>query len=374
MRIAIIGTRGIPNQYGGFEQFAEYLATGLQQKGFEVTVYNPEFHSFREHFFEGVKIVRKWSPEKQIGASANFIYDYLCLKDAIRKKFDIIYEAGYGTNSISHLFLNFGSSAIVTNMDGLEWKRAKWGPMTRWLTKYFEKLAVKTSHNLIADNTGIQKYLFEQYQANSHMIPYGAEIPEKVDDSLINQYSLQPAGYFLLIARLEPENNVEMIIDGYLRSDKKWPLICVGGMQTKHFKYLNQKIGNEKMVHFVGGIYKKEVLDALRKNALAYFHGHSVGGTNPSLLEAMAAGSFIAAHNNDFNRGVLEANALYFSDSDQVTTIINEVERLRNESFASFSRSNLDIISNKYSWEHIIQQYIDLFNKIYYANSRQNQK
>ena len=136
MKIAILGTRGIPNNYGGFEQFAEYISIGLVKKGHDVTVYNPSFHPYKETKFKGVNIIKAYSPEEKLGSMGNFIYDYNCLKDAKQRNFDIIYEAGYATCSPFFYLLKSKKSKLITNMDGIEWKRSKWNFLTKKLMKF----------------------------------------------------------------------------------------------------------------------------------------------------------------------------------------------------------------------------------------------
>ena len=172
-------------------------------------------------------------------------------------------------------------------MDGLEWKRAKWSFFVKQLTKWFEKLATKNSNYLISDNKGIQDYIKKKYNKESVMIPYGADKVNPKKQYLV-EYNVTIQDYFLLIARLEPENNIEMILDGYLSSESTTSFLVVGNTETSYGKYLKDKYIEADIV-FLGGIFNKEHLDSLRKFAKVYFHGHSVGGTNPALLEAMGA-------------------------------------------------------------------------------------
>ena len=166
MKIAILGTKGVPNNYGGFEQFAEYLSVGLVTHGHSVTVYNPSFHPWKEPIYKGVRIQSVFSPEELIGSSANFLYDHLCLRHALKQDFDVIYEAGYHSVAPSYVFHNTKSirnPIIITNMDGLEWKRSKWNSLTRRFIKFLEKTAVKQSPYLISDNLGIQEYYENEF-------------------------------------------------------------------------------------------------------------------------------------------------------------------------------------------------------------------
>lgn len=361
MKIAILGTRGIPNNYGGFEQFAEYISVGLVRRNHEVTVYSPHFHPYKELVYKGVKINHIYSPEKYLGASANFIYDFLCLRNALECDFDIILECGYHSNAPSYFLVNKKRHPIlITNMDGLEWKRSKWNKITQWLIKCMERLAVKKSHYLISDNEGIRQYYLDKFGLDSYCIAYGAINIESFDNAYLRELHIQSQNYYLLIARLEPENNIEIILDGYIRSKEQLrPFLVIGNYKTKYGQYLKSKYLLDRNIQFLGSIYNKNMLDSLRYNAYIYFHGHSVGGTNPSLLEAMASKAFVVAHENVFNQSILKNNALYFSSSEDVANIIKKgvCDDLRN----SCVINNTKLLSDYYSWSHILDLYESLF-------------
>ncbi len=361
MKIAILGTRGIPNNYGGFEQCAENLSIGLVENGYDVTVYSVDSHPYKSNIFKGVKVIKKYCPENKIGSAAHFIYDFICLRDALRKDFDVIFEFGYQSAAISFVLLPIRKSIIVTNMDGLEWKRAKWSFFVKQLTKWFEKLATKNSNYLISDNKGIQDYIKKKYNKESVMIPYGADKVNPKKQYLV-EYNVTIQDYFLLIARLEPENNIEMILDGYLSSESTTSFLVVGNTETSYGKYLKDKYIEADIV-FLGGIFNKEHLDSLRKFAKVYFHGHSVGGTNPALLEAMAAKAFIFAHNNVFNRDVLEDNAFFFKNSNEVKHLLNYLKDIEKSKKEKISNNSIKI-GNEYSHQNITAKYINLIEKI----------
>ncbi len=362
MKIAILGTRGIPNNYGGFEQCAEHLSVSLVANGYDVTVYSVQSHPYQGTSFKEVKIIKKWCPENKIGSAAHFIYDFICLKDALKKKFDVIFELGYQSVAISYAFLLIKKkSIIVTNMDGLEWKRAKWSPFVKTLTKWFEAIAARKSTVLISDNKGIQDYLKLKYKKDSVMIPYGAD---KVNPSneLLAIYKVKSHSYFLLIARLEPENNIEMVLDGFLMSTSMLVFLVVGNFETKYGNFLKEKYNSSRVV-FLGSIFKKDHLDSLRKFSKGYFHGHSVGGTNPALLEAMAAEALIIAHNNVFNRDVLGQDAFFFKNSNEVQTIINSFDIMELQKQKMIKKNNHKI-ENIYSHQEITRKYIKLIEKL----------
>ena len=371
MKIAFVSTRGIPNNYGGFEQFAEYISVGLAERGHEVTVYSPHYHPYQEKEYKGVKIKHIYSPEQWMGGSiGSFFYDYSCLKDALKKEnFDIIYEAGY--TSIIPAYIRFNVKDIkrpifTTNMDGLEYKRTKFNPLVRKFVFWEEKMAVKHSHFLIADNMGIQDYYKEKYGKESKFLAYGANIYDNYQEEFLKEYGLEADNYLLLIARLEPENNIYMAIEGYIASELygKMPLIIVGKTNTPYGKYLVEHYGKYEHVRFVGGIYDFNKINSVRHFSHAYFHGHSVGGTNPSLLEAMASDCFILSHNNIFNKAVLGENAIYYNDEKEVKGLLNQLEELVNDHKKLFIANNLEVIRTQYSWEKLVDEHEKYFKSL----------
>ncbi len=360
MKIAIIGTRGIPNHYGGFEQFAEYVSVGLVNKGHEVTVYNSHTHPFKEDNFKGVNIIHCKDWEEKIGTSGQFIYDLNCILDTRKRNFDIILQLGYTSSSIWSRF--FPKNAILTtNMDGLEWKRTKYSSKVQAFLKYAEKLAVKHSDHLISDSIGIQEYIETKYNVNSTYIPYGATIFNSPDLQEIKNYNLEAYNYDLLIARLEPENSIEIILDGVSKATNSRTFLVIGKHETKYGLYLKEKFKNCQKIVFLGGIYNQNTLNNLRYFSNIYFHGHTVGGTNPSLLEAMASSSLICANDNIFNEAILENDAYYFKTENDVTHILNN--KISKES-NSFTNNNLNKIKLKYAWETIIDAYENHFKTI----------
>lgn len=363
MKIAFVSTRGIPNNYGGLEEFTEHVSVNLAAKGHDIIVYNPHHHPYDKNDFNGVRIKKKFSPENKIGTAANFIYDYLSLKDAVKEQCDAILVCGYTTTSILFFITPFGKSKIITNIDGLEWKRAKWSPLIQKLTKWFEKIAINKSHALIADNIGIEKYLEEKFHKSSYYIPYAANIPEHIEDAVLKKYNLEKFNYHVMIGRLEPENNIEMILDGVQQSNSKINMQVYANHNTKYGKYLTDKYKNCDKIIFNGWASGQESLHQLRRFARIYFHGHSVGGTNPSLLEAMAGSAFIAAHDNIFNRNVLGDDALYFKNSSDVTKYIDEYENISAQR-DFFLKNNLEKIKTFYNWENITTMYENMFKEV----------
>ncbi|HZH02058.1 MAG TPA: DUF1972 domain-containing protein [Flavisolibacter sp.] len=359
LKIGILGTRGIPNAYGGFEQFAQYLSIGLIEKGHDVWVYNSSEHPFKEKNWKGVNIIHCKDWEHRIGTAGQFIYDYNCFTDARKRNFDILLQLGYTSNSI--WFWRWPDTINIMNMDGMEWKRSKYGAITKKFLKIAEWLGAKKSNVLIADSIGIEQYLLKKYKRKASFIPYGADVVVSTNSSILSKFKLRANDYYLIIARMEPENNIEMIIQGYIASQQSSPLVIVGSTSNTYGSYL-EKTYKHQQVFFIGSIYEMPTINSLRSHAKLYFHGHSVGGTNPSLLEAMAASCYIAAHRNIFNASILNEDASYFTDANEVSSILQNLHTT-SEIEAKKSR-NLEKIKTQYRWNIIIDAYESVFIKV----------
>lgn len=354
MKVAILGTRGVPNHYGGFEQFAGYLSTGLVERGHEVFVYNSHNHCYQKSEWNKVHIVHCYDPEYKLGSAGQFIYDLNCILDARKRNYDIILMLGYTSSSIWGQFYP-KQSTLLFNMDGMEWKRSKYSRPVQKFLFYAEKLAIKFSDFVIADSMIIQSYLEKKYAIDTKYIPYGAKVLTSEDESFLEKHHLSKYGYYLSIGRLVCENNLEMILDGYSKSQSEKKFLVIGDPSNKFGKSLISKYSNDPRIVFTGAIYNEEEIHTLKLYCQLYFHGHSVGGTNPCLLEAMASQSLIAAHDNDFNRSILKDNAFYFSNPAEVQALIEETTR--NCQTTSMIKNNLQKIVDQYSWETIVDQY-----------------
>lgn len=358
MKIAILGTRGVPNHYGGFEQFAEFFSIFLAEKRHEVYVYNSHNHPYQEKTFKGVHLIHCYDPEFKIGTAGQFIYDLNCILDSRKRNFDIILQLGYTSNSIWH-FLLPKKAIIITNMDGLEWKRTKYKPIVQKALKYAEKLAVTSSHSLIADSIGIQNYIKKKYKRSSKYIAYGSDVFKNPTNDVLLKYKVEENKYNMILARLEPENNIEMVLDGVVKSNDLTTILVIGNHNTKFGNYLKSKF-HQTNIRFLGAIYNLEDLNNLRYFSNFYFHGHTVGGTNPSLLEAMASQAFILAHENEFNQGILKENAFYFSSSEEVKNLILSIKKYDN---LQKIENNLNAIENEFNWTKINGDYLQLFEE-----------
>lgn len=357
MKIAILGTRGIPNYHGGFEQFAEFFSIYLHNKGIDTYVYCSSIHPYKENTYKDVKLIVCRDYEDKIGTAGQFLYDLNCILDARKRNFDVILQLGYTSSSIwSFLFPK--NAIIVTNMDGLEWKRTKYNSTVQKFLMFAEKWAVNYSDYLISDSIGIQEYISKKYDKPSKFIAYGATLFDSPDFSKIQSTVAIPYSYDLLIARMEPENNVETIIKGYLKKNTSRKLFLVGNYTGTRFgQYLHKEYSSQDSIVFLGSIYDMEVLDNFRYYSNLYFHGHSVGGTNPSLLEAMASNCCIVAHDNVFNRSILNHDAFYFSDENQLSECLFLDKK--QEDITLKIANNRAKIRNQYDWEVINTAYLD---------------
>ena len=353
LNIAILGSRGIPAEFGGFETFAERLSIRLVEKGLSVTVFCESTQKYQKSSYKGVQLEFIRTPH--IAGIRSIWFDIISIIKSLRK-YDIIYMLGYHSAFFYFIPRLFGDNFWV-NMDGIEWKRDKWsGPekLFIWLMEY---LAIKWSSVLVADADGMVAHLYERGAIKDKvvMIPYGADEIQEPNKEYLSAFNLSQDGYYLVVCRLEPENHVLEIVRGFHHSASDKQLVIVGDHEAGT-AYIQRILDiKDKRVRFIGTIYNKPQLESLRYYCYAYLHGHSVGGTNPSLLEAMAAGNLVIAHDNTFNREVTGNKAFYFHDASQLANIINKIEEDRPPEIISSYYKNL--VLEKYNWDVIANAY-----------------
>ena len=346
---------------------AECISVGLVKRGHDVTVYNSHNHPYQEKDFYGVKIKHCYDPEYILGTAGQFIYDWNCIRDARKQNYDVLLFLGYTSSSVWGKFFP-KKPVIISNMDGLEWKRSKYNHMTRQFLKHAERWAVRYSDFYIADSIVIQNYLRKKYEIKCKYIPYGSEISYLNNYSLLSFYHISSQEYFLLMARMEPENNIETILEGFNKSNSDKKFLVIGNTNNSFGQKIQRKFKEDKRILFAGAIYDSTITHTLKYFSSLYFHGHSVGGTNPSLLEAMGSGSLIAAHQNEFNRSVLQKDAYYFQSSKDVEQLIASFSRDKKEE--QMVQNNLLKIERKYNWASIIEQYHDFIIECYNRHSK----
>ena len=379
--VFIIGSKGIPAKYGGFETFVEKLTE--QQKSEEIKYHvsclaqdNKEF----EH--NGARCFNINVPN--IGPGKAVYYDIAAFKECIKyiknNKIEnpIVYvlacRIGPFVSKYKNELKKLGGTLFV-NPDGHEWKRGKWNAAIRRYWKISEKLMVKHADLLVCDSKNIEKYIqetYKEYNPKTTFIAYGADIEKSKlsdnDEKLINWYKekgVKAKDYYLVVGRFVPENNYETMIIEFMKSNTNKDFVLITNVeQNKFYEQLKEKTGfdKDKRIKFVGTVYNQELLKKIRENAYGYLHGHEVGGTNPSLLEALATTDLNLLLDVGFNREVGEDGALYFNKEDMnLAKLINELETIEDNKILEIGYKAKSRIKNQYTWDDIIYKYEKLF-------------
>lgn len=361
LRIAMIGTRGVPARYGGFETAIEEVGRRLADRGHRVLVYsrNPDASTPLPRFYRGMRVIelpamRRRSLETLSHTGASIAH----LLPRVHPDVAFVFNAA---NSPFLPALRAARIPVATHVDGLEWKRGKWGPTGQRYYRAAEAAAVRFSDALIADARGIADYYAQEFSAPTELIAYGApQVPTRTDR--LPELGLEAGGYHLVVARFEIENHVDVIVDGYTRSSARRPLVVVGSApySDEHTRRIESLA--DARVRLLGGIWDQELLDQLYAGALIYHHGHSVGGTNPSLLRAIGAGTAVDAFDVPFNREVLGDAGRYWSDADDVAALVASAEA---DPAAHLERGGLSLERARlYDWDEVADRYEALARRL----------
>ncbi len=355
MKLAILGTRGIPARYGGFETFAEELSYRLVSRGVEVTVYCESISEERPSDYKGVKLV--YLPSPRLGPLSTILFDLLCLWHA-RKSYEVVYMLGYGSALFCFIPRLWGTKVWI-NMDGIEWQRAKWSVAAKAYFKIMESIAVRIADRIIADAEGIKQFLLgrHSFTASCNVIPYGAQIVDSAPASVLDEYGLKPYEYYLVVCRLEPENHVLEILRGFAASRSMCRLIVIGNHMVNTAYGIRLNLVQDERIRFVGALYDQVKLSGLRYYCRAYIHGHSVGGTNPSLLEALGCGNPVIIHDNVFNREVAGDIGFYFRTSGDITNCIEKADNMQALDRDRLADAAKKRIREYYNWDVVADQY-----------------
>lgn len=381
--VFIIGSKGIPAKYGGFETFVEKLTEGQKSKVIKYHV-SCLANNDKEFEYNGARCFNIKVPS--IGAAKAVYYDIFALKESIKYikenniKKSIIYIlasrigpfVGYYKKKLKKL-----GGTLIVNPDGHEWKRAKWNKAIRQYWKISEKHMVKHADLLICDSKNIEKYIkqdYKQYNPKTTFIAYGADTEKSKilddDSTLIQWYKekhVKKKEYYLVVGRFVPENNYEAMIIEFMKSKTNKDFVLITNVEkNKFYEELREKtkFDKDKRIKFVGTVYNQELLKKIRENAYGYFHGHEVGGTNPSLLEALATTDLNILLDVGFNREVGENGALYFNkESGNLSTLIDNLQVYDEVAAARLGDLAKDRILREYTWEKIINDYEETFLK-----------
>lgn len=357
--LIILGIRGVPGAHGGFETFAEFLSIYLVKKGWDVTVYCQEDGrgAISSSKWEGV--YRIHIPVNQSGPLGTIIFDWKSILHSLRHK-GVFLTLGYNTAVFNILHRLFRKINII-NMDGIEWKRHKWGKIAKlwfWLN---ERFGCWFGNHLVADHPEIENHLATRVSREKiTMIPYGGKEILSADESVLSKFGLEQNKYAILIARAEPENSILEVVSAFSRRDRDCNLVVLGNYSPDTNAYHKSVLdAASQNVIFPGAIYDPKIVDALRLYARVYVHGHQVGGTNPSLVEALGAGNAILAHDNRFNRWVAKDGAVYFGDIDKADDLFCQIFQSENL-VKSLRKNSRDNFKENFLWEKILLKYEDL--------------
>lgn len=353
-RVAIVGTQGVPASYGGFETLVENIIGDNCPADVEYTIFcSSKDIAPKRKTYKGCRL--KYVPLHANGIQS-IPYDIWSLIRVIRG-YDVILVLGTSGCSFLPVFRLLCRKRLIVNIDGLEHRRAKWGKLARRVLRYSESMAVRYADVIIADNKGIQDYVTETYGKDAALIAYGGDhvsidVPEEFQQKYLTGYGLTRKEYAITVCRIEPENNCHITLEAFAQSGDK--LVFIGNW--KHSEYarnLKDKYSRYPNITILDAIYDLDILYALRANAGTYIHGHSAGGTNPSLVEAMFFGCPIIAYDVVYNRETAQNRAYYFNDTESLKALLSRKD-LNGDAMK-------EIAEKEYTWKHIAEQYHSLY-------------
>jgi glycosyltransferase involved in cell wall biosynthesis len=368
LRIGMLGLYGMPLpqlHFTGFETAFGEIAPRLAAAGHEVTIYCRASQypaEMRPAEFQGVRLKYVPSPGGK-NLSGLIATLFASLHALVFGRYDLCFFVNVGMGHHAALCRIFGAR-VVMNVDGLDWKRAKWGPVARFYFRSAAHSAIKFCNALITDAEAMRKFYLDEFHKETTMIAYGAYVESSEHPEVVEQFGVRPDEYYLIASRLIPENHADVIVEGFLKSGSAKKLVIAGAANYESpFHRRLREIANEHVI-FTGHIHDQTVIKELHCNCFAYIHGHSVGGTNPSLLKAMGYGNCILALDTVFNREVLEDTGLFFSkDPANLAELILRIEQDRNLRSELKRKAPVRILEH-YSWDKVSQQYEDLFLEV----------
>lgn len=360
MKLAILGTRGIPANYGGFETFAEELSTRLAARGHDVTVYGRSNNIRYPHrTYKGVRLaILPTIGTKHLDTVAHTLLSVL---HAVPQRFDCILMCN-AANAVFGVVPRVTGTPVALNVDGIERLRKKWGRIARAYYRMSERLATIIPNALVADADVIRSYYLKQYRTSAVMIAYGADCGRTEDTAVLDQIGVLSREYFLYVSRLEPENNAHVVIEAFEKVQTSCELLIVGDAPYAQAYIQRLKATSDKRIRFPGAIYGAGYRQ-LQSHAFAYIQATEVGGTHPALVEAMAAGNCIIAKDTPENREVLGDAGLFFRDSDDLRRQIEVSLKDRSlvERFRVLAQRRAE---ERYSWDAVTDAYEELFRRL----------
>lgn len=362
LRIAICGGRGIPSTYSGTETFFMELAPRLVERGHEVIVYcRRSLFQSRPAEYKGVRLI--YLPSIETKNLGTFTHTLACVIDVLRRDVDAILVTNVA-NAFHCIIPRLSRQNCAINVDGIEWRRGKWGPLGKAYFYLNAKLSGKIlPRGIITDAYAMRQLYLEKFNTPSACIAYGGNLENSQHPEIVRHYGLEPWNYYLIASRLVPENNAALIVEGFKKAHTKRMLAIAGGAnyRSKFVEELRRDAGER--VRLLGHVDNIDHVKELHCNAYAYIHGHMMGGTNPALLKALGCGNLVLAHDNPFNTEVLADYGLLFRDAQALADQIRRIEE--NPKMAEdYRRRAPQRIRDVYNWDRITDQYEELFYQL----------
>ncbi|MDA0313853.1 MAG: DUF1972 domain-containing protein [Bacteroidetes bacterium] len=364
LKVAIMGAKGYPYVYGGYDTLVKELGERLQARGVHIRVYNHRnlFRS-RPKFVNGIECI--YTPAIETKSLTQLSHTFFSMLHACFSDVDVIFVVNSGNGPFGLLARVFGKPTAI-NVDGLEWLRPKW---KGWGARYFRwasKMATQSFDQIINDSDEMRRVYLELFNKDSVVIAYGATPKEDISPEPLRSWNLSSREYYLIVGRLIPDNNADLIISGFLKSKSKKTLVVVGDAHFSDPWAQQVKTADGERVLFTGYVRDQLVLASLYSHCYAYFHGHEFGGTNPAMLKALGYGCAILALNTPFNQEMLQngAHGWYFEKTeDQVKNLVEkaETEALKIDALRKTARQGL---TEKYSWDRVAEQYLEVFHRL----------
>jgi glycosyltransferase involved in cell wall biosynthesis len=364
LKIAIIGSRGYPIVYSGYETFVKEVSERLVAQNIDVRVYcQKHLFTTRPKNVNGVELV--YMPTVQTKSLNQLVHSFFCMIHACFSKTDVILVVNAANGPFGLISLLAQKKTLI-NVDGLEWLRPKWKGLGAAYFKFAAKLATLFYNTIITDAEAMRQVYLQTFKANSTVIAYGANIRHSKNPELINQFGLTPNEYFLIVGRLIPDNNSDLILEGFKKAHSNKKLVIVGDVPYQDAYAQNMKAQASDQILFLGYITDSEVLAELYHQSYAYLHGHEYGGTNPTMLKAMAYGCAILALDTVFNREMLENGQFgwfFQKTSDSVALYLQQAEH-NPQAVQTLKEKARDGITQKYNWDEVTRAYVTVFKAL----------
>lgn len=363
MKISIIGTRGIPANYGGFETFAEELGGRLVRRGHKVIVYCRSHNvKTKERFYKGAELVIL--PTIRHKYFDTVAHTFLSTIHALFTDAEVIYFCN-AINSIFTIIPRFFGKKTIINVDGLEWKRKKWNALAKAAYRVSERVAVAFANAIVTDSMAIHDYYNSRFGKETEYISYGADTEKRLPaGSVMKAHGLKEKGFVLYVSRFEPENNAHVLVEAYEKVGGDMPLVIVGDAPYNKAYIADLKSSKDKRIIFPGSIYGDGYRELL-SNAFVYIHGNEVGGTNPALLEAMAAGNCVIVNGVDFNKEVIADCGLWYEPGN-TEDLKNKIEYLFDNpgEVERYRQKAVERIRNHYNWDDVVDKTENLMRRL----------